>query len=607
MSVEAAQAFEWSVADPDILLPADRKEIEARSACARTLLNHIRHPAIPSVVDLHLPRAAPLVAGGHSEPSPGLASPLIEEARILRLHPDFKSLSDLHRRDRDAAWTAEWKNAFAGLDDLPTERRLEARRELLTRYLASAYESEDGYAGSDAHLVERRWSLDHPDARVRAAFDHIEGHWDALVKTSADARGSSLLRTPYPFLIPAGRFREAYYWDTAFGIDGLIATGRLEVAQMQADNFLELIRRFGFVPNGNRDYYLSRSQPPLSSRLVRAVVEATDAETRRSGNTDRAENLQRWVRERAVPLLASEFLDFWSDPATRLDAATGLHRHWDALDVKRPERYSEDDESDLGKTLRDVRAMAESGMDFTALYTGPSGKNEMSAFSPVMLNAVLARFAFDVAWLAEFAGMNETRERFLQLATARRAAIDRHLWNEEAGYYRSLYLGTAQRSSGIGFTAFAPLFAGIASPQQAARVVEAARPLLRRGGIAGSSLFDSPHQWDGDNGWAPAQVMAVSGLKQYGFDALACEIAQRWVEALTVVFQKHGSFFERINVETLDLPVRKGHQYPVQEGFLWTNSSFVWMAVSVLGHSLVPVAEPRNRKAGTQSPVVSHS
>src|SRR3546814_13503207 len=82
-----------------------------------------------------------------------------------------------------------------------------------------------------------RSTLDHPDARVRAAFDHIETHWHKLVKTSAGARGSSLLRTPYPFLIPAGRFREAYYWDTAFGIDGLIATGRLALAQMQADNF----------------------------------------------------------------------------------------------------------------------------------------------------------------------------------------------------------------------------------------------------------------------------------------------------------------------------------------------------------------------------------
>jgi alpha,alpha-trehalase len=206
-----------------------------------------------------------------------------------------------------------------------------------------------------------------------------------------------------------------------------------------------------------------------------------------------------------------------------------------------------------------------------------------------MLNAFLARFAADVAWLAGFAGLDDTRARFAQLADVRRASIDRHLWDDERGCYRSLHLPTGRRSEGIGFTAFAPLFVGIASPQQAQRVVEAARPLLRRGGIAGSSRFDSLHQWDGDNGWAPAQVMAVTGLQQYGFEDAARTIAQRWIDALAVVFEKHGGFFERINVETLDLPVRKGHQYPVQEGFLWTNSSFAWMAVTVLGHPVVRV------------------
>ena len=586
MSVDTAHAFEWSVADGGVLDAVDRVEIQARSDWARGLLNRVRHPLVPAVTELHLPLARPVVGHGRSDPSPGLASPLIEEARVLQLHADFKSLSDLHRREHDAAWTGEWQAAFAALENTPTEQRTPARRELLLRYLDEAYEAEDGYEGLESDLVQPRWTLDHPDARVRAAFDHIETHWYKLVKTSAGARGSSLLRTPYPFLIPAGRFREAYYWDTAFGIDGLITTGRLELAQMQADNFLELIRRFGFIPNGNRDYYLSRSQPPLSSRLVRAVVEATDAEVRESGDAERAATLLAWVRERAVPLLASEFLDFWSDPQTRFDAATGLHHHWDALDVKRPERYSEDEESDLGQTLRDVRAMAESGLDFTALYDGASGRNEITGYAPVMLNALLAQFAADVAALAGFAGFTEQQERFCGLAAERRMAIDRHLWDEEGGCYRNLHLKTGRHGSHIGFTVFAPLFAGIASQHQAQRVLQATQPLLRRGGVAGSNRFDSLHQWDGDNGWAPAQMMAVRGLRHYGFDDAARDIAGRWIEALTTVFEKHGGFFERINVETLDLPVRKGHQYPVQEGFLWTNSSFVWMATEVLGHPL---------------------
>ncbi|WP_162932532.1 trehalase family glycosidase [Solimonas sp. K1W22B-7] len=605
MSTDVAHAFEWSVSDDGVLGAADRAEIHARSDWARGLLNRVRHPSVPPVTELHLPLAQPVVSQGRSDPSPGLASPLIEEARNLRLHDDFKSLSDLHRCDQDAAWTARWQAEFDALAVVVPERRLGARRELLQRYLASAYEAEDHFEGLDSPLVHPQWTLDHPDTRVRAAFDHIEAHWCKLVKTSAGARGSSLLRTPYPFLIPAGRFREAYYWDTAFGIDGLIATGRLELARMQADNFLELIRRFGFVPNGNRDYYLSRSQPPLSSRLIRAVVEASDNENQQRGDAKRAATLLAWVRERALPLLASEFLDFWSNPETRYDTATGLHHHWDALEAKRPERYSEDEEADLGKTLRDVRAMTEAGLDFTILYAGPSGKNEMSGFAPVMLNALLVQFAGDVAWLAGFAGDEALQARFSGLAGERRASIDRYLWDDEGCCYRSLHLETRRRSSGIGFTVFAPLFAGIASARQAERVLQAAQPLLRRGGIAGSSRLDSLHQWDGDNGWAPAQVMAVRGLQRYGFDAAARDIAQRWVEALSTVFERHGGFFERINVETLDLPLRKGHQYPVQEGFLWTNSSFVWMATEVLGHPLIPIAGPSTPPSGPPSVAAS--
>ena len=225
----------------------------------------------------------------------------------------------------------------------------------------------------------------------------------------------------------------------------------------------------------------------------------------------------------------------------------------------------------------------------------------MSCYAPVMLNALLAQFAADVAWLAGFAGLHDQQARFAQLAALRRAAIDRYLWDESGGYYRSLHLQTRQPSRGIGFTVFAPLFAGIASRQQATRVLQAAQPLLRRGGIAGSDRFDSLQQWDGDNGWAPAQVMAVRGLRRYGFDAPARDIAQRWVEALASVFDRHGGFFERINVATLDLPVRKGHQYPVQEGFLWTNSSFAWMATEVLGHALIPIAGPSTPQTGRRS------
>src|SRR3546814_6274818 len=106
---------------------------------------------VATVTELHLPQLAPVIAGGHSDPSPGLASPLIEEARILRLHDDFKPLSDLHRRELDGDAIAHWQAQFAALAAIAPERRLEARRELLPRYLAAAR--------SDAHTSELRYLM----------------------------------------------------------------------------------------------------------------------------------------------------------------------------------------------------------------------------------------------------------------------------------------------------------------------------------------------------------------------------------------------------------------------------------------------------------------
>lgn len=296
------------------------------------------------------------------------------------------------------------------------------------------------------------------------------------------------------------------------------------------------------------------------------------------------------MRLRAVPLLAREFLDFWSDPATRFDARTGLHHHWDALDIRRPERHSVDCEETLGRSYRDVRAMAESGLDFTLMYGGGGRDSQMTRVAPVMLNSLLAQFADDLSFLCAYVGLHDQQRQFQSLAQARMTAINAQLWDEASGRYRHRHLDTGQTSCGQCFTVFTPLFAGLANDAQARRTLDSARALFRSGGIAASTLTDSPHQWDGDNGWAPAQIFAVQGLLRYGWADDARRIARNWVDALARIHHWHGQFFERIDVERGDLARREGEQYPVQQGFLWTNSSFVWMATSVLGHELRPMA-----------------
>lgn len=585
--------FEWSLSDPRILNSDDRAEIESRCAVARSRLSRLRYPDVPSIDQLHLAERNPAPLRPQLKPSPGLASPLLEEARKLNVHADFKYLSDLQFKntalDRDY-----WTQAFASAS---TSENPEDRRALLKQYIETAYEPEPVFAPADHELVKPEWRLDHANAATRDAFAYIESHWGLLVKSNVAESGGSLIQSQYPFLIPAGRFRESYYWDTCFGVDGLLASGRLELARMQADNLLENIRRFGFIPNGSRDYYLTRSQVPLSASMIRKIVEASHLEYSSKNDTIGLSRLLQWVRERAVPLLEREFLDFWSDPATRFDADTGLHHHWDELNTTRPERFSADNEDHLGATFRDVRASAESGLDFTDMFRGNSGKNESSQFASVLLNSVLFGFVGDLAWLAGFAKMEDKQASLLNLQDQRGAALNRYLWDNAAGVYRHYHLKDKTHSEGLCFATYAPLYARACTPAQAARVVEAARVLESNGGICASTLRESSHQWDGPNGWAPIQMIAVEGLLNYGYKEDARRIAGKWISALSAIHSDHQQFFERMDVDTRALPSEGYDKYPVQEGFLWTNASFVWMLSKVIGEPFAAIGVQAESRA----------
>ncbi|HET6343907.1 MAG TPA: trehalase family glycosidase, partial [Myxococcota bacterium] len=142
---------------------------------------------------------------------------------------------------------------------------------------------------------------------------------------------------------------------------------------------------------------------------------------------------------------------------------------------------------------------------------------------------------------------------------------------------------------------FAPLFAGAATADQAEAVRQTLPRLERRGGLMASELVGSPHQWDGTNGWAPLQAMAIEGLMRYGYVDDARRLADKWVRAVASTYADGGSMYERLDVETLKRPPDDPHKYATQEGFLWTNGSFAWAMVDVLGHALVPrVGEANN-------------
>ncbi|HYL70584.1 MAG TPA: trehalase family glycosidase, partial [Candidatus Dormibacteraeota bacterium] len=98
---------------------------------------------------------------------------------------------------------------------------------------------------------------------------HIDALWNILTRSPGDVPPySSLLPLPQPFVVPGGRFREIYYWDSYFTMLGLLESGRRDLTEAMVSDFARLIDSYGRIPNGNRNYYLTRSQPPFFFAMV---------------------------------------------------------------------------------------------------------------------------------------------------------------------------------------------------------------------------------------------------------------------------------------------------------------------------------------------------
>ena len=269
---------------------------------------------------------------------------------------------------------------------------------------------------------------------------HIDGLWNALTR-AADAdigRRSSLLPLPRPYVVPGGRFREMYYWDSYFTMLGLKQSGRLDLAEDMVENFAYLIDEFGHVPNGTRTYYLSRSQPPFFFEMVALLPANPDSAVIRY--------LPQLRREYAYWMRGSQGLA--PDRATRRVVAMPdgsiLNRYWDDLDRPRDESFREDVQlarqarREPHRLYRDVRAAAESGWDFSSRWLADPRRLSTivtTQIVPVDLNSLL--FGLELAIGSGCAQLHDEacRAEFEQRAHDRRAAMDRYLWDEKSGVY----------------------------------------------------------------------------------------------------------------------------------------------------------------------------
>ena len=407
---------------------------------------------------------------------------------------------------------------------------------------------------------------------------HIKNLWNVLRRDAdSSVNGSSLLALPNPYIVPGGRFGEIYYWDSYFTMLGLKESGRADMIENMVKNFAYLITTYGHIPNGNRSYYISRSQPPFFSLMVELLA---------SIKGDK-------VYVAYLPAMEKEYR-YWMEGANKLkpggvhrrvvklkDGAI-LNRYWDDAATPRPEGFKEDvavaekSGRDKEEMYHNLRAGAESGIDFSSRWFDDRKDIitiQVIDFVPVDLNALMVHLEQMIAKGRKMKNDVNGANQMKNNAMKREAAINRYCWNKQLNYYTD-YNFKKQKQNDIvtpaGMYPFCIMKKTSALDQKCTQATAMLKKkLLQPGGIQ-TTENNTGEQWDAPNGWAPLEWMTIWGLDRCGQKELGRDIAQRWVKLNSDVFNRTGKLMEKYNVADTHLDAGGG-EYAGQDGFGWTN------------------------------------
>lgn len=427
------------------------------------------------------------------------------------------------------------------------------------------------------------------------AVDHMEVLWDVLTRHPGTiVETGTLIPLPKPYVVPGGRFREIYYWDSYFTMLGLQAAGRWDLVENMVENFSYLIDSLGFIPNGNRSYYLTRSQPPFFSLMV-ALLEEKQPGSLAKYRKQLQREYNFWMHGAAIMSSEKNALK----RVVLMPDGSILNRYWDDRATPRPESYIEDIELVKAHRLpveryRDIRAAAESGWDFSSRWF----KDQASMTSihtteiiPIDLNALLYHHELTLAAAYQQEGNVPLNQKYLALAAKRKDALLKYCWNNEDGFFHDYDFVAQRQTHNKTLAGVFPLFFNMAESEQAIQVARVIRrDFLQPGGLT-TTLNNTHQQWDAPNGWAPLHWIAIRGLENYQQYGLANLIRERWVNVNLRVYAESGKMVEKYNVYELGLE-GGGGEYPVQDGFGWTNGVLLMLLERDDGNERVP--EPEN-------------
>ncbi len=384
---------------------------------------------------------------------------------------------------------------------------------------------------------------------IQRARKYAREYWPQLIREHYNDTGT-LIGLPHRYLVPsAGKseflFDEQYYWDSYFMILSHTDPKDERLVEGMLDNLIYLFNRFGLIPNASRMYSTSRSQPPLLTTFIFHVYETFNKS-------------DKWLKER-IQVAEKEYSTVWTSPH---------HPQW-RLVYKGLSRYY-----DIN-VLHDL-AEAESGWDMT-----PRFQRKSLDYLPVDLNALLYKYEMDFARAAEILGDKKAVERWQRKASHRKDVMNELMWAKVRGFYFDYDFVKHEQGNFWSLAAYYPMWAGMVTEGQAARLVDNLKRFDRQGGLTTTmrpiidmSIFGSlKTQWAYPNGWAPLHFFVVEGLRRYGYHETAKRIALKWIETNTAWHKRHGVFLEKYNVVHRTKPPVEG-VYPSQVGFGWTNAVF---------------------------------
>ncbi|HXM95141.1 MAG TPA: trehalase family glycosidase [Candidatus Dormibacteraeota bacterium] len=450
-------------------------------------------------------------------------------------------------------------------------------------------------------------------------------HLPKVIRHPGDVDANSLnphglLYLQHRYVVPGGRFNEMYGWDSFFIIRGLVFDGRVDLARDMVENFFFEIEHYGTVLNANRSYYLSRSQPPFLTSMIMSVYEAQKAAKHEDKKwlakayTYAAKDHELWIQD---PHLAgttglSRYFDRGEGPSPEsVKDETGHYRKVVTFFLSHPEldgrylvkkapgttfppilgsQYSVqvcdatnamapaecdvvEDMALSAEFYKGDRSMRESGYDISFRF-GPYGA-ATHHYAPVCLNSLLYKTEKDLEEMSRLLGLNGDTEKWRTRAEERRENIQKYLWNAKRGLFFDYEFDKQAQSSYEYVTTFVPLWAGLATPEQAKAVLENISIFERPGGLV-MSPYESGGQWDYPYVWAPNQLLAVEGMRRYKFGDAANRVSYKFLSTVAENFRRDGTIREKYNgvTRSSETAVTAGYHVNIV-GFGWTNGVFL--------------------------------